>query len=159
LTNSATLGHRLTIWRSSLALWWDYPWLGVGPGGFFWRYPAYLPIGALDEPNLYHPHNLWLELATGWGVLGLVWLGVLLTGLTRCVQTVRHATDPHKWLHVGLLAALAATLAHAQVDAFLALPDLALWLWLVLALLNNNFQLSVNSGQSHCPTADCPTAH
>lgn len=164
LTNSATLVHRLTIWQSSLALWSDFLWLGVGPGGFFWRYPAYLPIGVLDEPNLYHPHNLWLEVATGWGLLGLVWLGLVGWWLIGTfvvgrspggVGTWRHRprahlgvrttqgslplvagnATPQRRLTAGLLAALAAGFAHGQVDAFLALPDLALWFWLVLALV------------------------
>jgi O-antigen ligase len=136
LTNSATILHRLTIWQSSLALWRDFPWLGVGPGGFFWHYPAYLPLGALDEPNLYHPHNLWLEMATGWGVLGLLWLGLLLWWLTGRLRVALRAPAPLNGVVLALLAAFAAGLAHAQVDAFLVLPDLALWSWLALALLD-----------------------
>ncbi|MCB0127237.1 MAG: O-antigen ligase family protein, partial [Caldilineaceae bacterium] len=142
LTNSATLLHRLTIWQSSWTLWLDYLWFGVGPGGFFWRYPAYLPLGMLDEPNLYHPHNLWLEFATGWGLAGLLWLLLLLWYLVRQLRrlTVRHdhsMRKPTDWLTLSLLAALAAGLAHAQVDAFLVLPDLALWLWFALGLLGS----------------------
>lgn len=145
LTSSATLLHRLTIWRTSLMLWQDYFWLGVGPGGYFWRYPAYLPLGALDEPNLYHPHNLWLEFATGWGIAGLLWLLLLFWYLGRryrqflTMQQV-HAKksrerEPIDWCTLSLLAALAAGFAHAQVDAFHVLPDLALWIWFTLALL------------------------
>ncbi len=142
LTNSATLLHRLTIWQSSWSLWLDYIWFGVGPGGFFWRYPAYLPLSVLDEPNLYHPHNLWLEFATGWGLAGLLWLLLLLWYLVRQLRrlTVRHDHSMRKltdWLTLSLLAALAAGLAHAQVDAFLVLPDLALWLWFALGLLGS----------------------
>jgi len=140
LTNSATLDHRLIIWRTSWALWRDYFWFGVGPNGFFWRYPAYLPLGALDEPNLLHPHNLWLEFATGWGMAGLLWLALLLLYLLRyakqLLRNAHPATDQaNRWLALALLAALAAGLAHAQVDAFFVLPDLALWNWMVLALL------------------------
>ncbi len=135
LTNSASVLQRLMIWRSTLALWHDFFWLGVGPDGFFWRYPAYLPLGALDEPNLFHPHNLWLELATGWGTLGLLWLGVLLWWLARQLCQLLWTQGPIDWLALALLASFGAGLAHAQVDAFLTLPDLALWNWLALALL------------------------
>jgi len=135
LTNSASLAQRLQTWQAALRMWRDFPWLGVGPGGFFWRYPAYLPVGALNEPNLHHPHNLWLEVATGWGVLGLIWLGLLLWWIGK--QGGRREREPfvgHAG-QLGLCAALVAGLAHAQVDAFLVLPDLALWLGLVAALL------------------------
>ncbi len=135
LTNSATVLQRITIWRSALTLWRDFFWLGVGPGGFFWHYPAYLPLGALDEPNLYHPHNLWLELATGWGLLGLLWLGLLLWWLMGQLRWLLRANTPMDWRALALLAAFGAGLAHAQVDAFLVLPDLASWGWLALALL------------------------
>jgi len=57
LTNSQTVLSRWQIWQSSWHLWLDYPLLGVGPGGFFWRYPAYL-TGPTAEPNLLHPHNI-----------------------------------------------------------------------------------------------------
>ena len=148
LTNSATVGHRLTIWQSSFALWHDYLGLGVGAGGFFWHYPAYLPLGALDEPNLYHPHNLWLEMATGWGLLGLLWMGLLLWWL---IQRARHCSQ-HKqqcsWTETGLLCALVAGLVHAQVDAFWVLPDLALWNWFALGLLAN-YSWSPQSSCSH----------
>ena len=135
MTNSASLAQRLLTWRAALQLWQDFPLLGVGPGGFFWQYPAYLPIGALDEPNLHHPHNLWLEIATGWGLLGISWLALLLWQLWRLGQCSRSSNCATRPLQAGLLAAFAAGLAHAQVDAFLVLPDLALWLWLGLALL------------------------
>jgi O-antigen ligase len=135
LTNSATVLQRLTIWQSSLALWHDYFWLGIGPDGFFWRYPAYLPLGALDEPNLHHPHNLWLTVVTGWGVAGLLWLGLLLWWLARRLR--QWCVAPDRWLALALLAAWAAALAHGQVDATLTLPDLALWSWLTLALLDS----------------------
>ena len=135
MTNSASLTQRLLTWHAALQLWRDFPILGVGPGSFFWHYGAYLPIGALDEPNLHHPHNLWLEVATGWGLLGLIWLGLLLWQLWRWRQHSRANSSATRPLQAGLFAAFAAGLAHAQVDAFLVLPDLALWLWLGLALL------------------------
>lgn len=135
MTNSASLTQRLLTWRAAVQLWRDFPMLGVGPSGFFWHYPAYLSIGMLDEPNLHHPHNLWLEIATGWGLMGLIWLGLLLWQLWFLGQRNRSNNSAARPLQAGLLAAFAAGLAHAQVDAFLVLPDLALWLSLGLALL------------------------
>lgn len=132
LLNSETLGARLEIWRGALRLWQHHLLLGVGPGGFFWNNPAFQPSAAAD-PNLLHPHSVWLEYATSWGGMGMLWLGALLSWLFRKLKWAWSGRV--SWLQVGLLAALCAGLAHAQVDAFAALPELASWNFIALALL------------------------
>ncbi|RLT37945.1 MAG: O-antigen ligase domain-containing protein, partial [Chloroflexi bacterium] len=132
LLNSGTISQRLHIWRGAWDLWRAYPWLGVGPGGFFWHYPAFMTAAASTEPNLLHPHNIWLEFATDWGVPGLLWLigfGYWL------VLRIKIRAGRLNGLEVGLLAGLVAGIAHGQVDAFGALPELVLWNWLVIGLL------------------------
>ncbi|MFZ1755010.1 MAG: O-antigen ligase family protein, partial [Caldilineaceae bacterium] len=133
LLNSDTVAQRLHIWQGALDLWRAYPWLGVGPGGFFWHYPAFMTAAAASEPNLLHPHLLWLEFATGWGVAGLLW--VLAFGYWL-VSRVTDRRTQLGGLEMGLLAGLVAGIAHGQVDAFGALPELAAWNWLVIALLS-----------------------
>jgi len=134
LTNSTTVNERLLIWQTTWRLWQAHPWWGIGPGGFFWSYPAYL-IRITPEPNLYHPHNGWLEIAAGWGMAGVLWLCGLLGIVIRSAYQARRAEHGDKrWLDAALLAALAAGFAHAQVDTFAMLADLALWNWGVLAL-------------------------
>jgi hypothetical protein len=99
------------------------------------------------EPNQFHPHNIWFEVATTWGLLGFAWLGLLLWYVVGAVAgTVAggRASAPRTstpqgidWLAMGLAAALLAAAAHAQMDAFFLLPDLAAWNALALALLVN----------------------
>ncbi len=135
ILNIATLQSRLAIWWDAWSLWTEFPLLGVGPGGFFWNYPAFMRPSPSADPNLLHPHSVWLEYATGWGVVGLAWLAALLGWMIyRLKQLWR---GPNVWFQVGLLAALCAGLAHAQVDAFAMLPELAGWNFAVLALLTN----------------------
>lgn len=136
LTNSATIVERLAIWQATLQLWQEHWLLGVGPGGFFWRYPSYLAWSLHAEPNLLHPHNLWLEVLAGWGALGLLWFLLMGWQVWRLGCTVKSSEQP-AWQASGLVAALAASMAHGQADTFGALPDLALWNWLVLGLLVN----------------------
>lgn len=141
LLNHQTLNLRLDLWEASLRLWRDHLLLGVGPGRFFWSYPAYLPLGGAWEPNQLHPHNVWLEVATTWGLLGFGWLGLLLwQGATLwqrgAVLPGRQQPLARTWLVAGLLAAMLAAFAHAQVDAFFLLPDLAAWNLLALALVS-----------------------
>ncbi len=128
LANSATLLSRLEIWQAALRLWQHFPLFGVGADGFFWNYPAWLSPAATPEVNLLHPHNLWLENATSCGIFGLFWLLALLVLLWK---TLRKGD----WLASGLCVALIAALAHAQVDTFTSLPDLAAWNWIVLGLI------------------------
>lgn len=136
LTNSATIIERLAIWQATFQLWQDHWLLGVGPGGFFWRYPSYLAWSLQADPNLLHPHSLWLEVLAGWGAMGLLWFLLMGWQVWRLACTVKSSEQP-AWQASGLLAALAAGIAHGQADAFGALPDLALWNWLVLGLLVN----------------------
>lgn len=137
LTNSATIASRWSIWRNAWQLWLDHWLVGVGPGGFFWRYPAYL-AQFTNEPNIVHPHNVWLEVAATWGVVGWLWLVALLAFVVQAVQWVHTLESSREtWLVAGGVAGLVAALAHAQVDTFWLLPDLAAWNWLVLGLLAN----------------------
>jgi len=134
LLNLETLRSRFAIWRDALSLWRQYPLFGVGPGGFYWSFPAFLQPSQAADPNLLHAHSVWLEYATGWGLFGLLWLGALLGWL---VSVLRHASrGSQAWYRIGLMAALAAGFAHAQVDAFAALPELAAWNFTGLALLS-----------------------
>ncbi|MCB0072736.1 MAG: O-antigen ligase family protein [Caldilineaceae bacterium] len=138
LANTATVLERVDIWRATLALWRDVPIFGVGAGGFYWTFPAYIPVQAAIDPNLRHPHNVWLETLAGWGVLGGIWMVGLLVQLVRTASALSRADELTRrdvWLAAGLLAGLAAGFAHGQVDAFLTLPDLAGWNWVALALL------------------------
>lgn len=126
LANIETVVLRLELWRAALALWRDHFWAGVGPGGFFWSYPAYLPVGAVEVDQL-HPHNVWLEVAATWGVWGVAWLALSGMALVKALQQQRHTDSVTVWVVVGAVAGLAAGLAHAQTDTFMLLADVAAW--------------------------------
>lgn len=135
LLNAASVDSRLLLWQAALELWREHFWTGTGPNGFFWNYPAHLPIGTTLEPDLVHPHNIWLELTTGWGVFALAWILVLLaTWLTHAALYIDRLSPQQRWYAIGLSAALVAAVAHAQVDAFLSLADLAAWLFVAMGL-------------------------
>lgn len=126
LANVQTVELRLTLWMAAFALWRDHFWVGVGPGSFFWTYPAYLPVGAVEVDQL-HPHNVWLELVTTWGVLGLAWFVLCVLALRRALQHRLRGEAGSFWPAAGACAGLAAGLAHAQSDAFMLLADIAMW--------------------------------
>jgi O-antigen ligase len=142
LTNQVTVVDRFAIWRSSAALWRDHMWVGVGPNGFYWHYPAYIPPSAAMDPNLRHPHNLWLEIGGAWGLVGLAWtmltaapLIVSMHGLWKRWPDAPAAWRACKPVAGGLIAGFVAGIAHGQVDAFGVLADLAGWNWAAMGLL------------------------
>jgi hypothetical protein len=132
LANIGTMFARLDGWIVALYLWFDHFLFGVGPDGFWWSFPDFMSLTSNADPNLRHPHIIWLEFATSGGLLALVWLLVVVWLLYRWVKSKQGALS---WLQVGLLTGLIASFAHAQVEAFQALSELAGWNWAALALL------------------------
>jgi hypothetical protein len=62
-------------------------------------------------------------------------LGWLFVALVLVYHWVQSKQGVLSWIQVGLVAGLIAALAHGQMDAFQALPPLAAWNWVALALL------------------------
>jgi O-antigen ligase len=136
---SGTLFFRLQLWRSSLKMVWDHPWLGVGPDNFLYAYRGrYILPSAWQEPHLSHAHNIVLTYLTRLGIVGLAaGLGLhatfWLTGLKGCCA----AGDGDRALALGLVGSMAYTTAHGLVDASFFFPDLAFAFLLVLGLVQS----------------------
>jgi O-antigen ligase len=92
---SATRPHemrtRLWIWQSAGNMWREHPWIGVGPGHFDHRFPAYRVRLAQNRPG--RVHNDYLNVLVDYGVvgavLGLSFLGLLAVGGVRTWKYVR----------------------------------------------------------------------
>ncbi|MBX3000557.1 MAG: O-antigen ligase family protein [Caldilineaceae bacterium] len=127
----ATGGLRLNLWRSSLSMAFDHPWLGVGPDNFLYAYRSgYILPAAWQDPDLNHPHNLLLDWWTRLGVGGVMLaMGWLLTGGKRLWQGIFEPARAA--LNLGCLAAILGALAHGLIDASYALPDLMI-IWVLL---------------------------
>jgi O-antigen ligase len=126
-----TGGLRLNLWRSSLSMALDHPWLGVGPDNFLYAYRSgYILPAAWQDPNLNHPHNVLLDWWTRLGLGGLILAaGWLLAGGRRIWQGIFDAARAA--LSLGCLAAVLGALAHGLIDASYALPDLMI-VWVLL---------------------------
>jgi len=119
---------RLNLWQSALRMIMDHPLLGVGPDNFLYAYRGfYILPAAWQEPNLSHPHNIALDLASRLGLLGLAAGGLMLgSAVWQALQSARRATTPGlRPLGVGALGLTAAMLAHGLVDHSFFLVDLA----------------------------------
>ena len=144
---------RLELWRSSLTLIREHPWFGVGPGNFAAAYRTrYILPSAWSEPNLEHPHNIYLDHWTRLGVLGLLaglavqvvfWRSILRS--FPSLPSLRSLRS----LNLGLAGSMAALLAHGLVDNTVFFPDLALVFFLTLALAQGAAKAEKSTGLVH----------
>lgn len=132
----ATGFFRMNLWRSSWNMFLDHPFLGVGLDNFLYEYRGrYILDAAWQEPNLSHPHNVFLDFATRLGLAGIITGLWLLWSYVRVSLHLPSRSSP-SWrpLAVGLLGAIVYTLAHGLVDHSFFLVDLAFTFFLMLGL-------------------------
>lgn len=110
---------RLTLWRAALAMAADHPVLGVGPDNFRQVWGIYAGKGHGD--SRVHANNLYLEVLTGAGGVGLVML------LWLIVATGRALFWRWRWLRAAdatfaavCCAVCLAIVGHGLVDTFLS---------------------------------------
>lgn len=134
---SGTLFFRLQLWRSSLNLVKDHPWLGVGPDNFLYAYRGrYILPTAWQEPHLSHAHNIALTYLTRLGVVGLAAGLGLQAAFWRAGLTAVGVDDGgNRALSIGLVGSTAYVVAHGMVDASFFFPDLAFAFLLGLGLV------------------------
>lgn len=133
--------NRLEIWRNALLTLYDYPFTGVGMAAWPQVSAAnyiYQVSGAQFVLNeMTHAHNLILEAAVNFGVLGLIAFLALLLGYFVSVGcSLRRLSAEHRWLLLGLAGGILAHLLHGLVDAiaFGAKPGALLWAILGLSM-------------------------
>ena len=147
---SGTSFFRMRVWQSAWTMLREHPWLGVGPDNFLYQYRTrYMLPDAWQEPNLSHPHNILLDLATRLGVAGpliFIWLQVSFWRLA--LPLYRHCSEGRRRaLILGLMASMLAGLAHGLVDHALFLVDLAYIFCLTLAVVANAAMDNKQSGK------------
>ena len=140
---ASTSGLRVTLWRSALEMLWDFPLFGVGLDNFVYQYNperggTYLTPAGWREPDLSHPHNLFIDWCLSLGVLGFLLLIRILVKTVRLSILAARAPallPTNRALTLGAIGALIATLIHGSMDNSFFLPDLAAVWWLVLVVL------------------------
>lgn len=169
LLNSHTNAHgyssvekRTYIWQSALNMIHDSPWLGYGMDNWLCHYspnnvcktdlPHYWitedpvtgkPTGIADEPNISHPHNIFLHVWVSMGVFGLLAFGVVLILFfwlfVRILLYLRRYRGEGwrslHWMTVGVGGAMLAVLVQGQIDSAFLEQDLAFCFWMLVAAL------------------------
>jgi O-antigen ligase len=131
-----TAFFRVKLWQSTVNMIADHPLTGVGLDNFLYAYRTrYVLPQAADELNLSHPHNIVLDFWTRLGLGGaavLLWLVVAFfrAGFHR-YRCLPEGDD--RAVILGLLASVAAALAHGLIDNAFFLVDLVFVFMLSLA--------------------------
>jgi O-antigen ligase len=147
-SRSGATFFRLQLWRSSWTMFRDHPWLGVGPDNFLYQYRGrYILPAAWQEPDLSHPHNIFLDCGCRLGLGGLVAGLWLQAAFWRQALPLRRLADPdRRALALGLMGSMINFLAHGLVDASYFLIDLAFVFFLTLGIIE---WLAVNDDCSY----------
>lgn len=138
LSPGSTTFFRLRVWQSGWEMLKDFPLTGVGLDNFLYQYRTrYILPDAWQEPNLSHPHNLFLDFGTRLGVGGillLVWLLWLFWG--NAIRLYRRLDDKTiKAVVLGWMGSMVAFFLHGLIDNSYFLVDLAYTFFLALGIV------------------------
>jgi len=125
---------RIILWQTSLRIFLDHPWWGVGFGAFADVYPKYRRP---DDPHGTPPfaHNLPLSLAAETGIFGLGGFIVLLgTALGVGIRNSLRGPPDARMLRAGTVAALLGIMVHQLVDGTLQAFHLGFVLWFLVTV-------------------------
>jgi O-antigen ligase len=118
---------RAEIYGATLAMLREHPILGVGLGGYMYKFRGHQPTP--------YPHDIWLTFWVELGLLGVIAFGIILIGLLwrgwRGWRFVQRYSRAAYW---GSLAALVMWTVHGLVDTPYWKNDMSVEFWLLAAL-------------------------
>jgi O-antigen ligase len=126
------VGTRVLVWRDTLALIAQHPWLGVGFGEFNFAWTL-TPFPDRGTEFFDHTHNLALHLAVELGIpLALLVLGLLAWGLWQAFVRSRHVPGPEGIARRAALVMVLLMAWHSQLEyplwyAYFLLPTAFAW--------------------------------
>jgi O-antigen ligase len=135
--DTGTEHERLVLWQNSLAMWRDAPWLGVGPGNWVVKFPAFARAAATLDPAAYnlqrqpeaaHMDSLQLLCETGligFALMALIFISALARGMANVAQA-------------GLVALVFATLGMSVAAYVFQNPFPAAVAWMALGALTTS---------------------
>ncbi|HEY0753322.1 MAG TPA: O-antigen ligase family protein [Ktedonobacteraceae bacterium] len=161
----STISKRYYLWMSAWHMIQAHPLFGVGMDNWLCYYslnnvctlsstihPHYwvtlvpgtnLPTGLRDEPNLSHPHDIFLHVWVSMGIFGLLaFVGLLALFFwlfARIMRTMRRSSSGEiaglEWLVLGVGGAMLAALCQGLIDSAFLEQDLAFCFWMLVAAL------------------------
>nr|WP_272878443.1 O-antigen ligase family protein [Clostridium sp. Cult3] len=126
--------YRIRLWKITLEIIRDNWLVGVGFG--------YIPFKTTFETYIrtmpaYHSHNTYLQTMGEMGILGLIVFIMLIFVLYKYgIKRLMKQEDRYiRTMAGGVLAGLAALLAHGAVESVLYLPKIIITFWTLVGLI------------------------
>lgn len=142
-----SLRGRSSEMLTGLAMWTDYPILGVGAGNYkpnYQRYAQFVGIEFRAEPR--DPHSLYVQLMAETGILGTVaFLGMILflfDALNRACRDIEKSPHLTEWLP-WMSALRFAILSYLLTSVFLHNAYIR-YLWILIAMALAGIQITHN---------------
>ena len=138
--SSGTNFLRLRLWESSLEIISDHPVTGLGLDQFLYLYSGeYVRPDAIWDPDLSHPHNVFLDFWTRLGIAGLALFLLIQAAfwksLLPSLRSLRARDQLGFAMALGLAGSMAGLLSQSLIDNSVFVIDLAFIFMFQLALL------------------------
>jgi putative inorganic carbon (hco3(-)) transporter len=160
LVASKTVGGingRLEVWSRAVDMILDFPFTGIGMGVFQPLADRLYPFMIFEPGQVFHAHNLFLQVAVDLGIPGLLaWTWILVVVILNAAKAYRagraHEDSLIAALGAGLLCSQIALIVHGLTDAVtwgMVRPAPVVWaLWgtaIVAALQLNKAQTEAST--------------
>jgi putative inorganic carbon (HCO3(-)) transporter len=153
---------RFFLWQSAWQMIQHSPWLGYGLDNWLCHYsvnsacPSTLhhywilidpvsgkPTGLNSEPDLSHPHNIFLHIWFSMGIFGLLaFIAVLFLFFRLFARMLKHLSvatiensEQLRWMTLGVGAGMLAAMVQGIIDSAFLEQDLAFCFWMLVAAL------------------------
>ena len=125
---------RVEIYRDTVSMIGDHPWIGVGPGMYRWRFRPYQT--AFLEYEYHQTHDDYLQMAAEWGIpVALAFWAFVAWRLVRAVKLFLSGQSAwRRGIGLGAAAAIFSIVLHSLVDFNLQIPANALVFAVIVGL-------------------------
>ena len=134
LRGDSSNSYRVNVYISSIKMFLDNFWIGIGPGNTTYRliYGLYMITG-FDALGAY---NIFLEMAVESGIFApLIFLWMVILTFFKSLKKLFLISVKYKLVIIALLSAIFAMLMHGFFDTIWYRPQIQLIFWLYLAIL------------------------
>ena len=133
--SDGALRGRTTVMKIALAMWSDHPVIGVGYGNYVVRFAEYNRRHGLSPQLGEAPHNLYLEIASETGLIGLgLWLAVVVTAFRSLAFLRRRSRAPDGSATENLPEGLSLALVAFLVTSMFLHGSYPMAFWLLVAI-------------------------
>lgn len=111
-----TLGGRTLMWKGTLAIIRENPWFGTGLGSWRWQFQKHKDPQIMTFPE--YPHNDYLNLASDYGLVGVVLMLLLFGSFFRhgIRVTLESNSSEERAFAAGTMVAASCILIHSWFD-------------------------------------------